>query len=548
MGLNQLLGTRHRRGNPGFTMRALAIPRAIRPGNGKAFSVDARTAVTAEEEAGLRYSSLTEAPDRQTQPESSSQRSDNLMSWFWTYLITALAFALRIRNLSTPSGKVFDEYYYATEAHNILRYGVEYGADPHKWFTIAHPPLGKLFIAMGEVAFGASVTGWRLPSVIAGTLAVTVLIRVARRLFRSTLLGCAAGLLLALDGMEFVFSRLAVLDIFLTLLILLAFACLLRDHEARKELVVAQSEESVKSGVQRLRQWLSVPGWRLGAAILMGLAISVKWSALWFIPGLLLYVIVSNHGLRAAGGSLRSSLSAAWRAVARLVMYSTVSASVYFASWTGWFLSPYGWHTYKGLIKPVWSSFLPDSLGYFLAYQMSMFTKGGGLMVGHHEASRPVDWLTSLEPHLISAGMPAKCSPKCGTGEILALGTPILWWSFIPALAGCIFLLVVKRDKVAGVLAVTAAVGIFSWMPFARDLFSFYTLPALPFCILAVVRMLACLGALSAIPKRRFIGRTAILAYVAVIGLTFAYFHPLYAGVPLQPSEVAERMWLSNWK
>jgi dolichyl-phosphate-mannose--protein O-mannosyl transferase len=470
------------------------------------------------------------------------------MSWVWTYLITALAFSLRIRNLSTPAGKVFDEFYYATEAHNILRYGVEYGADPYNYFTIAHPPLGKLFIAMGEVAFGASVTGWRLPAVIAGTLTVTVMIRVARRLFRSTLLGCAAGLLLALDGMEFVFSRLAVLDIFLTLLILLAFACLIRDHEARRELVAAQSEESVKSGVRRLRQWLSVPGWRLGAAIFMGLAISVKWSALWFIPGLLLYVIVSNHGLRATDGSLRSSLSAAWRAVARLVMYSTVSVSVYVASWTGWFLSPYGWHTHKGLIKPLWSSFLPDSLGYFLAYQMSMFTKGQGLMTGHPGASRPIDWLTSLEPYLVAELMNDDCSSNCGTSKILALGTPILWWSFIPALVGCIFLLIVKRDKVAGVFAVTAAVGIFSWIPFSRDMYSFYALPALPFCILAVVRMLACLGALSAIPKRRFIGRTAILVYVAVIGLTFAYFYPLYMGLPLTPSEVTGRMWLSNWK
>ena len=47
-------------------------------------------------------------------------------------------------------------------------------------------------------------------------IAVLVLCRIARRMFRSTLLGCIAGLLLAVDGLALVMSRTALLDGILT--------------------------------------------------------------------------------------------------------------------------------------------------------------------------------------------------------------------------------------------------------------------------------------------------------------------------------------------
>src|SRR6202034_181628 len=91
---------------------------------------------------------------------------------------------------------------------------------------VAHPPLGKIMIAVGEWAFGLTPVGWRFAVAVVGSLAVLMTARIARRMTRSTLLGCAAGLLLALDGLELVLSRTAILDIFVMFWVLAAFGLL----------------------------------------------------------------------------------------------------------------------------------------------------------------------------------------------------------------------------------------------------------------------------------------------------------------------------------
>lgn len=85
-------------------------------------------------------------------------------------------------------------------------------------------------IAIGEWLFGATPFGWRFVPALAGTLSVLILCRLARRMTGSTLLGCAAGLLLALDGLHFVTSRAALLDVFVMFWILAGFACLVNDR------------------------------------------------------------------------------------------------------------------------------------------------------------------------------------------------------------------------------------------------------------------------------------------------------------------------------
>jgi len=74
------------------------------------------------------------------------------------------------------------------------------------------PPLGKWIIGLGSQIFGYNAFGWRIMPAVFGTLAILLLVRVTRRMFRSTILGCAAGLLMTLDGMEFVLSRTVLLD------------------------------------------------------------------------------------------------------------------------------------------------------------------------------------------------------------------------------------------------------------------------------------------------------------------------------------------------
>ena len=101
---------------------------------------------------------------------------------------------------------------------------------------IVHPEVGKWLIALGEKAFGMDPFGWRIASAVVGSLMVLVMCRLARRLTGSTMLGLVAGVLLMLDGLHFVLSRLALLDIFLAFFLLCGVAAVVNDrdhHRAR---------------------------------------------------------------------------------------------------------------------------------------------------------------------------------------------------------------------------------------------------------------------------------------------------------------------------
>src|SRR5699024_12430976 len=84
---------------------------------------------------------------------------------------------------------------------------------------------------------------WRFSAAIAGTVIILLIVRIARRLTRSTLLGVLAGVLAICGGVLHLQSRMGLLDIFLTVFVVGAFACLLRDRDqVRERLAVAVRE------------------------------------------------------------------------------------------------------------------------------------------------------------------------------------------------------------------------------------------------------------------------------------------------------------------
>src|SRR5215470_16674900 len=177
-----------------------------------------------------------------------------LWGWLGPLLVTAFGTFLRFDRLSTPPSIVFDETYYVGDAYGILRHGVEINHVKNINTLLAqgktnilapggelvvHPPLGKIMIAVGEWLFGLTPFGWRFSVALVGSLAILMTARIARRMTRSTLLGCVAGLLLALDGLELVMSRTALLDIFVMFWVLAAFGLLVIDRDRTRARLAA---------------------------------------------------------------------------------------------------------------------------------------------------------------------------------------------------------------------------------------------------------------------------------------------------------------------
>ena len=256
--------------------------------------------------------------------------ADALVSWVATLLVTGLAAVVRLWGVGFPPGKQFDELYYATEGAEMLRQGYE--NNPGYMF-IVHPPLGKWLVAIGVALFGDDPVGWRVPSAIAGTLCVLILVRTVRRMTRSTLLGCVAGILLAADGLSIVQSRFALLDIFLALFVLAGFACLVVDRDWTRSRLLA------RAAAGDLGPRVGFRPWRLAAGVLLGAACGVKWSGIWFLAGFAVLSVLWDLSARRAADAARPFTGTVARDLPGAVgAYGVAPVVTYLLSWTGWFL------------------------------------------------------------------------------------------------------------------------------------------------------------------------------------------------------------------
>ena len=127
-------------------------------------------------------------------------------------VIGLLATITRFWALTHPTDKgtpVFDEKHYAPQAWQMLHnHGVE---DNPGYGLVVHPPVGKQMIALGEALFGYDGVGWRFTGALCGVILVLLVVRITRRISRSTVVGGIAGLLLIADGVSFVIARTALL-------------------------------------------------------------------------------------------------------------------------------------------------------------------------------------------------------------------------------------------------------------------------------------------------------------------------------------------------
>ena len=208
---------------------------------------------------------------------------------------------------------------------------------------VVHPPLGKWCIALGEWIFGYNSFGWRISAAVAGIVSILLIVRIARRLFRSTMLGCAAGLLLTLDGLHFVLSRAALLDIFLMTFVLAAFGCVVLDRDQRRRRLLAALEAGRLALGEAPR--LGVPWWRFGVASVHRVRVLGEAERGVLHPGpdpdhAVLRDRAAALGRRAGAVGVRHDQRRRLVGRDRRCSWSTV----YLASWTGWFVTDYGWN------------------------------------------------------------------------------------------------------------------------------------------------------------------------------------------------------------
>ena len=485
--------------------------------------------------------------------------ADRVEGWAATAVISALAALTRFMNLGSPTDSgspIFDEKHYAPQAWQLLgNFGVE---DNPGFGLVVHPPLGKQLIAIGEALFGYNGVGWRFTGAVFGVILVALVVRIARRISRSTLIGAMAGLLMVADGVSFVAARTALLDIFLTVFAVGAFGALMVDRDqVRQRLHTAWAQGRIDETPWGPR--LGVRWWRFGAGVLLGCALATKWSGLYYIVFFGLMSLGFDVAARRAyrvprpwAGVLRRDLGPS------SYVFGLIPVTVYLLAYTPWFASetavnrfevgqsigPRQWFSPPDAIRSLWHY---TSKAYHFH---STLTNSAG---NHHPwESKPWTWPMSLRPVLYA--IDDDKVPGCGAAScvkaVMLVGTPVMWWVAVPVLLYALWRTLTRRDWRYGVLLIGYCAGWLPWLAdIDRQMYFFYAVPMAPFLMMAIALILGdILYAPDVGAERRTLGVLVVCGYLALAITNFAWLFPVLTGIPVSQTTWNMEIWLPSWR
>jgi dolichyl-phosphate-mannose-protein mannosyltransferase len=430
--------------------------------------------------------------------------------------VTLLAGALRLYGLGRPDEMYFDEVYYASDGclyagHPYRQCGLEEDGE-RSW---VHPPLGKQLIGYGIDAAGNDAFGWRIGSAVAGTAIVALVGWMAFLLLGSAMWAAAAAVLAASEFLLFVQSRIAMLDVYLALFVVLGFVLLVADR------VRQDRRETVR------RTWRPL---RLGAGAALGAATAVKWSGVLALLGAVVLAAAWERSRRARAEVDRPFLRGlAEEGFGLYLAFIVVPLAVYLGAWLPW-LADRGFDLFE----------LGRHHVDMAEYHFELDTVEANGEPTHPYLSRAWTWFLLLRP----VAYHWQGDPSCCT-EILGIGSPFLFWG---SLLSVPYLLVAwwrRRSWQAGAIAVPILFQFLPWLVVARPLFLFYMTPVAPFMALAAAYGLRDLSRIGAPDRRIFVPTVAALLIVAV-GL-FVFFWPILTAQHISRDAWELRIWFGSW-
>lgn len=392
----------------------------------------------------------------------------------------------------------FDEIYHARTAYEHLR-----GVYPYE---VSHPPLGKEILSLGIAIFGMTPFGWRCMGALFGVAMLPLMWDLLRRMFRDDRVALCGTALLACDFMHLTQTRIATIDSFATLFILLMYLFLYRYFtEGRLRHLAACG---VAFGVGAATKW---------TCLYAGAGLGVLWALHWVFQGVQAhrdgdgrrYVrrLVSNIGFC-------------------LVFFVLVPGMIYYASYY-----PYG--AARGL-HGAGMYFTREYAAIVLENQRFMFTYHAGLVATHPYSSRWWQWLLDLRPILYYLSY--------GDGTVSTIGAfvnPLLCWGGLLALPVLAYR-AVRHDRTALFILVGYLAQVLPWVFISRLTFEYHYFAATLFLVLALGYVF------DRLRQRGYFG--IVYAFTAASGALFALFYPVLTGVTI-PRDYAWNVlkWLPDW-
>jgi len=529
-----------------------------------------------------------EAPVRATRRQLPEMPSDRFRGWLVTLLLTVVGGFTRIWRVgsATDNGTpLFDEKYYAVQAAEVARNnGVE---DNQAYAVIVHPPLGKQLIALGEKLMGYTPTGWRLASVIAGTIVIFIMVRVVRRMTRSTLMGAIAGVLIICDGVSYVQSRTALLDVFQELFVLAAFCCLVADRDQVRARLNASRYDSflpTTSRTGRFRFWsswgdragiaLGARWWRFGCGIFLGLTTALKYSGVYWIAAFGVLSVIWDITARREIGVRRPVRAVVRRdLVPSLWSLAVIPFVTYIASWWAWLFSEDAfprhvlyttttdWHPESPLwlkLAKLWNNSLWQWTWKMLDFHSTLLSPGSPGATDSNPAhrhpweSKPWTWPIGTRPvlyHALKPGTGCAAGPTDCVQRIFLIGTPALWWISLFVCAWALWRCIARLDWRYAAVLVGYGAGYIPWFfNLNRQMYFFYVTPLAPFLVIGICLVLGdIMGSARMGVERRYLSIGIVALYVGLVVANFIWLLPMLNGTSMTPDQLQAETWLPSW-
>lgn len=392
-------------------------------------------------------------------------------------IIFILSAFIRFYHLNLPGDQIFDEVYFPVFANDYLT---------HTYFYDAHPPLGKLIIAMSIAVFGNNPFGWRFANAVAGLLLLAAVYGFTYSLTKRWQTALLALFIIAIEPMALVESRVGLINIYLALFSITGLWAFWVWHKNHKTLPF------------------------ILAMLSFGAAASVKWI-----------------GLGALGAAALFWFADTWQTRTKPNIPK--------------------WQLLLFLLVPIvyFLTFIPDlqqttskSLDHLEWWHKSSWSYHAHLDATHPYGANWWKWPTVIRPIWLYYKSPA---PGTVTGTI-ELGNVVTWISGLVALGFAMVNYRNSEHKKRNLFLVLTYLSLYvPWIFIGRVKFIYhYFVP-----VLILLILLSIIIDEQFIQKRERTWIAVVLLTLATV--FFIYFLPLLMGLPISQEYYQQHMWFKSW-
>jgi dolichyl-phosphate-mannose-protein mannosyltransferase len=412
----------------------------------------------------------------------------------------------------------FDEIYHARTAYEFIHH-----IEPYE---NTHPPLGKVFISFFILIFGMVPFGWRIAGTIAGILMLPVMYLFGKQLFEKRFYAFLSAFLMMFDFMHFTQTRIATIDSFVTLFVILMFYFMnwFFINTSRKisfnVMILPLLLSGISFGLGAASKWIAI----YGAA---GLALMYLWW--WFETFNTEYSMINKFKKNASSALIFISKAILPAILIGTAFFAIIPLILYIASFIPYLMVPGSGHDFVNIYD----------------YQVTMFSYHKNLVATHPFSSPWYEWPFMVRPIWYYSGNSGL--PVGNASTIAALGNPAVWWLGAAVTIALFVYMVInfissrKYDRKIIVIFIAIASQYLPWVLIPRLTFIYHYFSIVPFIILAIVYIIKKLEMIS----KNFRFMTYI--YMALVVILFILFYPVISGQPASVEYINSLKWFGSW-